>query len=119
MSVTSIGSYEFEPLDKLENFHGNQLTYINWEEHLMFCAPLCFPFPPDMPFGALVNEVLPGAYGQHPDFEKIKWDEVVWKLDGKDFTPNMDASLADNGLGHKSLLRFWTPGLTGIKGTFC
>lgn len=117
MSVTSIGKYEFEPLDKVENFHGNQLTYINWEKHLLFCAPVCLPLPPEMPFGTLVQEVLPGVYNKHPDYEKIKWDEVSWKLDGADFTPDMAASLADNGLGHKSLVRFWTPGLDGIEGS--
>lgn len=117
MSVTSIGKYEFEPLDRQENFHGNQLTYINWEKHLMFCAPVCLPLPPEMPFGALVKEVLPGVYNKHPDYGKIKWDDVIWQLDGADFTPNMDASLADNGLGHKSVVRFWTPGLNGIEGT--
>ena len=117
MSVTSIGKYEFEPLDKVENFHGNQLTYINWEKHLLFCAPICLPLPPEMPFSAFVQEILPGAYQKHPDFEKINWDEVTWLLDGKDFTPDMDASLAENGFGHKSLIRFWTPGLDGIEGT--
>ena len=117
MSVTSIGKYEFEPLDKVENFHGNQLTYINWEQHLLFCAPVCLPLPPEMPFGALVQEVLPSVYNKHPDYEKINWDEVKWTLDGADFTPNMEASLGDNGLGHKSLVRFWTPGLEGIEGS--
>jgi phenol hydroxylase P4 protein len=28
----------------------------------------------------------------------------------------MDQSLADNGLGHKSLIRFRTPGLDGLHG---
>ncbi len=119
MAVVSIGEYEFEAKDKVENFHGNQLTYINWENHLMFCAPLCFPLPPEMPFAAFVGELLPSAYSQHPDFEKIKWDEVKWTLNGEDFTPDMDANLKENGLGHKSLVRFWTPGLDGINGTYC
>lgn len=117
MPVTAIGEYEFEPLDKQENFHGNQLTYINWEQHLLFCAPVCLPLPPEMPFSALVGEVLPGIYARHPDYEKVKWDEARWTLDGSDFTPDMDTSLAENGFGHKSLLRFWTPGLDGIEGS--
>lgn len=117
MSVTSIGKYEFEPLDKVENFHGNQLTYINWEHHLMFCSPVCLPLPPEMPFGALMNEVLPGVYAKHPDFASIDWTKVQWTLNGEEFTPDMDKNLAENGFGHKSLLRFWTPGLEGIKGT--
>jgi phenol/toluene 2-monooxygenase (NADH) P4/A4 len=27
----------------------------------------------------------------------------------------MAKSLADHGVGHKSLIRFWTPGLAGYK----
>ncbi len=117
MSVNSIGKYEFEPLDKVENFHGNQLTYINWEKHLLFCAPVCLPLPADMPFQAFVKEVLTGIYAKHPDFEKINWDQVRWMLDGADFTPDMALNLGENGFGHKSLIRFWTPGLDGIEGS--
>lgn len=29
----------------------------------------------------------------------------------------MDKSLADNGLRHKDVIRFRTPGLTGLSGT--
>lgn len=106
--------YRGEVLDAVENFHGNQLVYLHWEEHLMFCAALAFPLPPQMPFGALVAELLPQFYGPHPDFEKIDWSAVRWNIDGEDVVPNMEASLADNGVGHKSLIRFWTPGLNGL-----
>ena len=34
------------------------------------------------------------------------------------FKPDPKKSLADNGLGHKSLVRFKTPGLSGINGSF-
>ena len=104
------------PADTLDKFHGNQLVYIHWEEHLMFCAALAFPFPPDMPFGAILAEILPTFYGMHPDFEKIDWDNVKWTVDGKEITPDPEKSLADHGVGHKSLIRFWTPGLTGVNG---
>lgn len=99
--------------DKVENFHGNQVVYLHWEEHLSFCAPLAFPFPPAMPFGAVVSDVLPTYYGMHPDFAKIDWSAVKWMVDGKDAAPAMEKSLADNGVGHKSVIRFWTPGLDG------
>ncbi|NDW43873.1 phenol hydroxylase subunit P4 [Ruegeria sp. PrR005] len=104
------------PADTLDKFHGNQLVYIHWEEHLMFCAALAFPFPPGMPFGAILAEILPTFYGIHPDFEKIDWGKVRWTVDGKDITPDPEKSLADHGVGHKSLIRFWTPGLTGVNG---
>ena len=70
-----------------------------------------------MPFGALTEAVLPTVLGPHPDFPHIQWDKVEWMLDGKPFTPDMSKSLQENGVGHKSLIRFRTPGLAGYQGT--
>jgi phenol hydroxylase P4 protein len=117
MAVTAIGKYEFEPLDKRENFHGNIITYWHWRDHLMFCSAVAFPLPPDMPFRAVVENVLKDAYSYHPDFARIDWAKVEWQLNQKPFTPALDKSLAENGLDHKSLVTFRTPGLTGIKGS--
>lgn len=117
MSVVALKEYKGEMLDKKENFHGNQLVYLHWEGHNFFCAPLAFPFPPEMPFGAVLKEILPTFYGMHPDFEKIDWQKVTWKVDGEDVTPDPAKSLADHGVGHKSLIRFWTPGLNGYQGS--
>lgn len=103
--------------DRLENFHGNQLLYIGWEHHLLFCAPFAFPFPPDMPFRAVIEQVLPGAFGYHPEFKQIDWSQAKWFKSGKPFAPDFDKSLADNGLKHKDVIKFLTPGLDGIKGS--
>ena len=51
MSVVAIAPYEFTPRDVRENFPA-PLLYIGWEDHLMFCAPVCLPLPPDTPFRA-------------------------------------------------------------------
>jgi len=117
MPVASTYDYRGEVRDAAANFGGNQLTYVHWKRHLMFCAPLAFPFPPDMLFGAIVEAVLPGIYGAHPDWANIEWPAVTWTLDGAPFTPDFTAGLAANGLGHKSLVTFTTPGLDGIGGT--
>ncbi len=103
--------------DRVENFHGNQLVYVGWDEHMMFPFAGVFPLPPAMPFGALVNELLPSVYGVHPDFGRIDWANVQWQLDGEPFVPDMARSLCENGIGHKSLLRLATRGLNGIAGT--
>lgn len=118
MSVRAINdNYVGIAKDGVENFHGNQLVYVGWDHHLMFCAPICLPLPPDMPFQALIGEVLPGAYGLHPDFQNIEWDQVQWTLDQEPFTPDLEKGLADNGVGHKSVIRFDTPGLDGLSGS--
>ncbi|MEZ5840136.1 MAG: phenol hydroxylase subunit P4 [Hyphomicrobiales bacterium] len=110
-------NYIGEVADRVENFHGNQVVYFNWEKHLMFCSATAFPLPPDMPFGAVLEQILPTYYGMHPDFSKIDWAKVEWTVDGKAFTPDPAKSLKDHGIRHKSLIRFTTPGLTGIGGS--
>lgn len=116
MAVKALKDYKFAPADTQDKFPpGTQLTYIGWDQHTMFCSPFCLPLPGEMPFGALTAEVIPGAIAQHPDAEKVEWDKVEWMLDGEKFTPDMSKSLKANGLVHKSVIRFRTPGLDGIE----
>lgn len=118
MSVHAFKEYVFDAKDRIENFHGNQLVFIGWDKHNMFCAPFAFPFPPAMPFRAIVENVLPAAFGYHPEFAKIDWANAQWRKAGQVFTPDWDKSLAENGIGHKTSLRFYTEGLNGINGSF-
>jgi phenol hydroxylase P4 protein len=117
MATAAIGNYVFEPKDKVENFHGAQVLYIGWEDHLMFCAPLALPLPGATLFSAILEQILPGIYGPHPDFAKIDWNKVEWFKSSKPWRPDYQKSIADNGLKHKDTLRFRSPGLTGIKGS--
>lgn len=116
MAVTALKPYNFPPQDSVDKFPA-PLLYLGWEDHLMFCAPFCLPLPPDMPFGAVIEGVLPGVYGEHPDFAKIDWTRAEWFKSGQPWSPDPAKSLADNGLGHKDVIRFRTPGLTGIGGS--
>ncbi len=108
--------YTSEVRDRVENFHGQQLLYIGWDNHLMYSNPLCIPVAPDMPFSMLPTKILPDLYDLHPDMAKVDWKKVEWLRDGKSFTPDMNESVAGNGFGHKSVLRFATPGLNGLDG---
>lgn len=115
MGVKAItADYHGDMKDSVEKFHGNQLLGIAWSKHLMYATPLCIPVPPSMPFGVLVEKVLPGLYGQHPDFAKVDWRAVTWTHSGEAFIPDPEKSLTHNGIGHKSLIRFSTPGLDGL-----
>ncbi|GAC1620057.1 MAG: phenol hydroxylase subunit P4 [Nevskia sp.] len=108
--------YHGEFKDSVEKFHGNQIVNIHWEKHLMFAWPMCLPLPPQMPFGALIETVLPGIFGAHPNFAKIDWSTVEWRTGKGLFTPDPSRSLAENGIGHKTTIRFRTPGLDGLNG---
>ena len=109
--------YSFEAKDKRENFPA-PLLYIGWEDHHLFCSPVCLPLPAETPFGALSQAVLLGVYGAHPDFARIDWNAVEWFKSGEPWQPDPARSLAENGLGHKDVIRFRTPGMTGIAGSF-
>ena len=111
--------YVGEVKDRVELFHGNHLLYIGWEQHNMICAPIALPLPPSMPFGDLLDKVLPTTVlSAHPDWPKIDWSKVEWLRSNEPFKPDRKKSLAENGLGHKALIRMITPGLSGIAGSF-
>lgn len=118
MATTVIGEYNPSIRDARENFHGNILIYVAWDKHRMINSAMGYPLPPDMPFGALLNEVLPNCYKDHPDFKQLDWDKstINWKLNGESFTPDYGKSLEENGIDHKSLIQFETPELTGLNG---
>jgi phenol/toluene 2-monooxygenase (NADH) P4/A4 len=112
-------NYIGEVKDRVELFHGNQLIYVGWEQHNMVAAPIALPLPAAMLFGDLIDKVLPTtAYAAHPDWPQIEWNKVEWLRSSEPFKPDWKKSLADNGLGHKALIRFRTPGLHGIAGSF-
>ena len=77
MSVVAVKPYNFPAKDVRENFPA-PLLYIGWEDHLLFCAPFAFPFPPGMRFGDIIAGVLPGVFGYHPDFAQIDWSKAEW-----------------------------------------
>jgi phenol hydroxylase P4 protein len=116
MAIAAIGAYEFAPKDTVDKFPA-PLLYLSWEDHKMFCSPFAVPFPPTLKFGDMCKGAFPGFFGAHPDFAKIDWDQVEWFKSGRPWRPDMDKSLADNGLGHKDVIRFRTPGLTGLGGS--
>jgi len=116
--IANVPNYRGARLDSLDKFHGNMLVYINWVDHLLFCAPLAFPLPPSMPFGVAIQQVAGEHYGQHPEWASVDWTAVKWELNRVPFTPDFAKSLEENGVDHKSVIRFTTPGLTGIRGSY-
>jgi len=116
MSVTAIGSYEHTAHDTADRFAA-PLLYVAWDEHMMFAAPIVQMLPLNTPFDALIHKVLPKLYGEHPDFATIQWDKAQWFRGSTMVMPKRADTLADHGFGHKSVLRFRTPGLEGLRGS--
>ncbi|KUR76769.1 phenol hydroxylase subunit P4 [Novosphingobium sp. Fuku2-ISO-50] len=117
MPVKAIKDYPLRVADSVDKFHGNIMLFVGWDQHLMFCAPFAWALPPAMRFGDLIEGIFPASFGAHPDFALIDWSKVEWLKSGKPWAPDVNKSLAENGLGHKDCLRFRTPGLCGIKGS--
>jgi phenol hydroxylase P4 protein len=116
MSVTAIGPYDHAPHDTATRF-AEPLLYVAWDEHMMFSAPVVLALSPETRFEQLRTTLLPKLYGEHPDFAAIDWSRVQWFRGDTMFTPAMDGTLASHGFGHKSVLRFRTPGLEGLRGS--
>lgn len=117
MSTTAITpDYKFPARDVVENFHGNQIVYTAWDHHLMFCAPLAYAVPPTLTFKELRDSVMAEALSLHHEFSQINWDTATWLVDNEPFQPKLDVGLAEQGIGHKSVVRFQTPELKGYEG---
>lgn len=114
MSVTALYDYKFAPKDLVENFHGMQLLYVYWPDHLLFCAPFALLVPPGMTFRTLVEDVLKPAAAPHPDAATADFLEGQWRLNDQPFSPEADVSLQAQGIDHKSMLTVTTPGQNGI-----
>lgn len=114
--MCSVGEYPIHQQDDESKFYGKRLIFLCWENHLMYAAPFAVPLPPNLPFGALVRDVLPLLYGEHPEFESIDWQRTHWFNSSKRFIPDFGKSLDHHGLTHKSLIRFRTPALEGLRG---
>jgi phenol hydroxylase P4 protein len=84
---------------------------------MLHAAPLAVALSAQTTFATLRDQVLPRLYGEHPDFARIDWTQVQWLRGGAMFSPRMDATLADHGCHHKTVLRWRTPGLQGLQGS--
>ena len=114
MTVAAIKEYLAVPRDRVENFHGKQLVYVSWDRHLLFAAPFLLCLPPETPFRELVNGPLAMLQQADPDAAAIDWTKVEWLKSNQPWTPDFDASLAANGIGHKDQLRLRTSGLNSL-----
>ena len=116
MSVTAIGSYEHATHDTADRFSA-PLLYVAWDEHMMFAAPAVVSLSMHTSMADVQAKLLPSLYSEHTDYERIKCTQVQWFCADKMSKPKPDKTLAQHGFTHKSVLRFRTPGLEGLRGS--
>ncbi len=118
MAVRAITpEYRFAARDAQSNYGDNILLYIGWDHHTLFCSAKAFLISPDATFQQLLDELMPAGFSQHPEFAQIDWSKTQFNLDRQQIQPQAQQRLSELGFGHKSLLRFMTPGLTGYNGS--
>ena len=117
MPVQALKNYNLPAADTQDKFHGGQLLYVGWDDHLMFCAPFAYCLPPDTPFRDVCEKILPNSFGYHPDWAKVDFTTATWLKSGQPWQPDLNKTLAELGLKHKDALRIQTPGLKGLDGT--
>lgn len=111
-------NYSFSPQDTQSNYGDNIMIYIGWDHHTLFCSAKAFLISPQATFQQLLDTLMPAGFSQHPEFNQIDWTKAEFQLDRKQLELLPNETLSDLGFGHKSLLRFSTPGLNGFKNAY-
>ena len=111
-------NYSFSPRDTQANYGDNILIFIGWDHHTLFCSAKAFLISPQATFQQLLETLMPAGFSQHPEFKAVDWQQAEFLLDQKKIQLQPNATLADLGFGHKSLLRFATPDLNGYNNTY-
>lgn len=114
--TVSTKEYIGVPRDKVENFLGNQLVYLAWDQHLLFATSFQLCLPPQMTFAELVRGPLTMLLAPDPDAAAISWGDVEWLKGNEPFVPDDAKTLEENGIRHKEQLRMRTPGLNTLCG---
>lgn len=106
MPVRAIGEYDFPSRSRQELYGDDQLVSVLWDENLFMVAAGCFRAPKAMGWGDFVTQMVEPWAATDPDF--VPGSEKEWTLDGSPITPDPGKSLAEHGVGHKSVLAFRT-----------
>ena len=108
MAINALGPYDFPAKDRLELFGDDQLVNVFWEGNTFICSPGCFRVPRTMTWADFRGGGIDPWAAADPDYDPASVSG--WQLDGAALTPTDGASLADAGVGHKSLITFRTDG---------
>lgn len=95
--------------DRLEDFNGVQLLFIEWAAHPLIACPITLPVPPGTRFGELLSGALAqSVFGQQPDWPTVDWRRATWRMNDAPFVPDLDKTLAEQGVAHKAFLTLTT-----------
>jgi phenol hydroxylase P4 protein len=114
MAMTSTKPFIGVPRDLVANFNGKQIVYVCWEQHMLFATPFLLVVEPGMRLGDMMQNIVKTLMQADPDAAAVDLTTVEWRKGKSAWTPNFEASLAENGIVHKEQLTFSTPGLNTL-----
>lgn len=114
MTLTSTKPYVGVPQDTVAKFNGKQIVYVYWEQHLLFATPYLTVAEPGMRFGDYLANVIKPLMQPDPDAAAVDLGKVEWRMGKQAFQPDFNASLADNGIVHKTQLCFRSSGSNSL-----
>ncbi|GAA0672024.1 phenol hydroxylase subunit P4 [Streptomyces thermocarboxydovorans] len=104
MALRAIGTYEFPSSSRQELYGEDQLVHVLWRNNMTFCAAACFRAPKTMTWADFTAGMVEPWAASDPGF--VPGSAREWTLDDAPLSPEPHESLADLGVGHKSLLTF-------------
>lgn len=102
MGVRAIGEYAFPSRSRQELYGDDQLVHLWWRNNPWFCAAACFRAPRAMTWGDFRAQLAGPLFAADPDYGPATRFE--WSVDGKPVAPGDGQTLAELGVGHKSLI---------------
>ena len=103
MAVRSIGTYSFPSRSRQELYGDDQLVHVWWQDNPWFAAAACFRAPKAMSWNDFLAGIVHPLWSCDPDFDAAS-TALAWSVNGAPITPDGSESLADLGVGHKSLV---------------
>ena len=117
MTVKHLGErYDYPSENRAERYGGDFNIYVRWARHLLYACPSAYRVPAAMPLREFLEQVLRPDYAAHPDTAKLDFARCTWKLDQAEWQPDLERTLAGNGVGHMSYIEFVSPDLDGLHG---
>ncbi len=104
MSVRAITDYTFASRSRQELYGDDQLVHVMWKGNMFMAAAATFRAPKTMPWAEFLSGMVDPWAASDPDYRPGAGRD--WTLDGRTITPAGDTTLAELGVGHKSLLTF-------------
>lgn len=106
MVVKALYDYSFPSASRQELYGDDLLVSVEWAGNVFLCAPVCVRVPAAMSWAEFTGGVIDPWAAADPSYDPSAITE--WQLDGVALNAADEASLADAGVGHKSLITFRT-----------